>query len=542
MVSMKFKHIKYLFSITKTHPSVWMCYTPCLILLSIVGVAIPFLSGRFINALAYNKAPYVALITLMLLMILRALASPMLQRYIFAQSRRMEIDLQCQVLHALMRLHPSELQKNANGELIAKLSRDVYAVGGFIRGAYSRILQSCVMTLVAGGVLFLHSTILATLFLIVLPLVLLAFKPMACRFSERMHSVRIQGDVSFNSLFEYLFALPLMRVLNAEQRFADKPLNALASLKASNDVNDKLGIDLGFLLSLPLVFGEILVLFVAGVLAAKAVIPVGDVVLYQMLFISVVQSVNGVVGLVPEISSVVEGIDSLNEILTSAESDAGSKIVKQVDKIEFNDVSFSYSASAVGDVIKNFNGEFHVGSIVGLLGANGSGKTTLLKLAVNAIKPSSGRVLVNGHDFSEISMPDFRDRIGVVLQESLILPGTIRDNITLRKSRISEDDINKAMRLTGFDAVVRRLPNGLDTIIGFNSRNLSGGESQRLAITRAIVRDPTILILDEATNHLDKDSRQLLLELVRSLKHNRITFIVGHSKDVEEICDEKIFL
>ena len=139
-------------------------------------------------------------------------------------------------------------------------------------------------------------------------------------------------------------------------------------------------------------------------------------------------------------------------------------------------------------------------------------------------------------------MPDFRDRIGVVLQESLILPGTIRDNITLRKSRISEDDINKAMRLTGFDAVVRRLPNGLDTIIGFNSRNLSGGESQRLAITRAIVRDPTILILDEATNHLDKDSRQLLLELVRSLKHNRITFIVGHSKDVEEICDEKIFL
>lgn len=539
---MKFKYIKYLFSITKPYPSVWICYTPCLILLSIAGVAVPFLSGRFINALAYNKAPYGVLISLILLMTLRALASPILQRYIFAQSRWIEIDLQYKSLSALMRLHPSELQKNANGELIAKLSRDVYAIGGFVRGAYPRVLQSCVMTLVAGGSLFFHSTILAMLFLTSLPLGLLVFKPMARKFSERMHAVRVQGDTSFNSLFEYLFALPLMRVLNAEQRFSDKPIDALASLKSNNDVNDRLGIDFGFLLSLPLVLGEILVLFVAGALAVKGVIPVGDVVLYQMLFITVVQSINGVVGLLPEISSVAEGIDSLNEILTSADTDTGTKILNRIDEIEFDDVSFNYSASKSDNVIKNFSGVFRVGSVVGLMGPNGAGKTTLLKLAVNALKPSSGRVLINGRPFSEIKMSDFRDRIGVVFQESLILPGTIRDNITLRKPYITENDLNKAMRLTGFDAVVRRLPQGLDTIIGFNRRNLSGGESQRLAITRAIVCNPAILVFDEATNHLDKDSRKRFLDLVRSLGRDRIIFVVGHSKDVEDICDEKIFL
>ena len=175
-----------------------------------------------------------------------------------------------------------------------------------------------------------------------------------------------------------------------------------------------------------------------------------------------------------------------------------------------------------------------------LAGANGVGKSTLLKLAVNALEPQRGEILVNGHPFSEIDLPAFRRHIGVVAQDNLILTGTIRDNITLRNPNFSPDDVNRALALSGFDAVVKRLPKGLDTTVGNQIRSLSGGERQRLAIARAIIRDPFILVLDEATNHLDGESRKTFAGLVTRLRPGRLILIAGHDPELDKLCDVKI--
>ena len=204
-------------------------------------------------------------------------------------------------------------------------------------------------------------------------------------------------------------------------------------------------------------------------------------------------------------------------------------------------IAFAYPGADTRPVAKDFSATFRAGKVVALVGANGTGKTTLLKLATAALEPQSGEILVNGSPLSTLDDGFFRRRIGIVFQGCLLVSGTIRDNITLRDPVFTKEDIDEAVALSGLDEVVRRLPDGLDTRVGLNGQSLSGGEMQRLAIARALIRKPGILVLDEVTNHLDADARGAFGKLLRRLAPGRIVLVVSHDPALVDLCDEKIF-
>ena len=535
-----FKRIRFLFRTLTSSSGVMTLYSPLLIVLTLVDVAVPFATGRLIDALACFRSPSEPLAVLTALLLFRTTLSPLLQRFICTRSRGIETDLQFRVLDSVMNMTPARLAGLQSGELVSKLSRDTCAIGGFVRGLFPRTLQATMMMLSAGCALFARSPALAIAFMAFFPLTILLFTPFARRFTANSHRVRRQGETSYTALFDFLMTLPLLRLLDAERRFADLPKAAFQRLKEGNDETDSLSVRFGFLLALLLVLGEIAVLAFACALAAKGRIPVGDVVLYQMLFVTAIQSVQGVISLLPDVASVREGADSLDELLAQAPPVPGHVLTNVLERLTFRHVTFAYPGADNHPVVDDFSADFPVGSIVGLSGANGVGKSTLLKLAVNALEPQRGEILVNGHPFPEIDLPAFRRRIGVVAQDNLILTGTIRDNITLRNPNFSQDDVDRALASSGFDAVVKRLPGGLDTIIGNQVRSLSGGERQRLAIARAIIRNPFILVLDEATNHLDAESRQTFAGLVARLRPGRLILIAGHDPELDKLCDVKI--
>jgi len=539
--AMNFKRTRFLISVLVSSPGILLVHSPLLIGATLISVAIPFVTGNLIDALAYHRSPYAPFVILAALLILRALLTPILQRFICARSRAIETDLQFRVLDATMNLPPAHLANAQNGELVAKLTRDTYAVGGFVRELYPRLLQAIVMSLAASCALFARSPVLSLAFMAFLPFTIFLFKPFARQFAKNSHHVRHQFDISFNSLFDFLSTLPLLRTLDAERRFADVPKTALKSLQDGNVDTDALSVRFGALLGILLSIGEIVVLGFAGAFAAKGVIPVGDVVLYQMLFMSAVQSMQGIISLMPELATIREGADSLGEALGNTPPKHNGRIrIDNLKSLTFHNVSFAYPNDHNHPVIKDFSANLHNGSVVGISGINGAGKSTLLKLAINAMEPQTGEILVNGHPFSEIDIAAFRRRIGIVFQDGLLVTGTVRDNITLRNPAFTPDDIKKALAMSGFDAVVKRLPDGLDTRIGNNLRNLSGGERQRLAIARAVIRDPMILVLDEATNHLDAESRKSLASLIARLRQNRLILIAGHDSELEKSCDTRI--
>ena len=579
----RFRRTWFLANTILSAPMVVFAYSPLLVAQTVAGIAVPFATGRFIDALVGRVAPIGPFAVLAALLLVRAILTPCLQRFVLSRARAIELKLQERVLDAVMGFSPSDLSPLANGELVAKLTRDAYAVGGFVSGLYPRLLVAVVTMFASGTALYSRSAALGISFMAFIPLAIAIFLPFARQFSVNSHSVRKRSDFAFSTLFDFFRSLPFLRTLNAERRFKDAPCDALTDLKNGNCTLDRLTIVFGALLGAILVVGEITVLGIAGAFAAKGVIPVGDVVVYQLLFLAAMQSVQGIVSLLPETASLREGIDSLDEILShpcecgragrsplpdlhdtverrqcgragrsplpDLHGTVGSRVPRDrpfqntgtVTSIEFRNVTFSYPGAGSRTVVKDFSATFRTGRIYALVGANGTGKTTLLKLATAALEPKEGEIRVNGMPMKMLDEGAFRREIGIVFQDSLLVTGTLRDNITLRDPKFTNEDIEAAIRLSGLGDIIERLPDGLNTRIGLRGQALSGGEMQRLAIARAIAREPSVLVLDEVTNHLDAEARESFKKLLRELAAGRIVILVSHDDTIIDLCDEKIF-
>ena len=534
--------MRFLASVVLSSPAVVFVYSPLLIALTVAGIAVPFTTGRFIDSLVGGISPVAPFVLLAALLVVRAVMTPVLQRLVLSCARKAELKLQWRVLAAVMDFPPSELYSLADGALVAKMTRDAYAVGGFVSGLYPRLLVAIVTMFASGFALHSRAPSLGFSFMAFIPLSIVLFLPFARHFAASSHAVRTRSDGAFATLFDFFHALPFLQTLAAGHRFADTPRDPLASLNDGNCAMDRLTVAFGALLGAILVVGEVTVLGIAGMLAAKGSIPVGDVVVYQMLFLAAMQSVQGIVSLLPETATLREGIDSLGEILNREPPRWWGDRLDSIESIEFRNVTFAYPGSDARPVIKDFSDTFSAGKVVALVGANGTGKTTILKLATAALEPQSGEILVNGQRMKTLDAYSFRKSIGIVFQDSLLISGTIRDNITLRDSAFTDEDIAEATAQSGFDEVVKRLPDGLDTRVGLRGQSLSGGEMQRLAIARALIRKPSILVLDEVTNHLDVATCSSFGKLLRQLAPGRIVIIVSHDPALTELCDEKIFL
>ena len=535
------RRTRFLASVILSSPLIVFVYSPLLAALTVAGIAVPFATGRFINSLVGGMSPVAPFVLLAALLTLRAVMTPCIQRFILSRSRDIELNLQRRVLDAVMDFSPSELAPLTDGTLVAKLTRDAYAVGGFVSGLYPRLLGAVVTMFAAGIALHSRSPALGLSFVALIPLCIVLFIPFARRFAANSHNVRTKSDHAFAVLFDSFRSLPFLRTLNAERRFADSPRQSLGDFKDGNCAMDGLTVSFGALLGVFLVVGEIAVLGVAGTFAAKGAIPVGDVVVYQMLFLTAMQSVQGIVSLLPETAALREGVDSLNEIFAHAPPRRGGVRIDAVESLDFRNVTFAYPGAYAKPVVKDFSATFRVGNVVALVGANGTGKTTILKLATSALEPQSGEILINGSPLATLDTESFRYRVGIVFQDSLLVSGTVRDNITLRDPAFTQEDIDEAIALSGLEEVVKRLPLGLDTRVGLWGQSLSGGEMQRLAIARALIRKPSILVLDEVTNHLDMEARETFGRLLRSLAPGRIVLVVSHDPALINLCDEKIF-
>ena len=306
-------------------PAVAFVHAPLLVAQTVAGIAIPFATGQFIDALVAGRPAVHPFLKLAALSVASAAGSAFLQRFILMHARRIELKLQNEVLESAMDFAPHELSSLPGGELVAKLTRDASAVGGFVSGLYPRLLAALVTMFAAGFALHSRSTALSIAFVAFIPFAVALFLPFARRFSQNSRIVRTRSDQSFIALFDFFRTLPFLRTLDAERRFADSPRDALSALNGGNSATDSLSIAFGALLGAILVVGQVAILGVAGTFAAKGSIPVGDVVVYQRLFMTAMQSVQGIVSLLPEAATLREAVDSLQEALAHPKARKGGR-------------------------------------------------------------------------------------------------------------------------------------------------------------------------------------------------------------------------
>lgn len=280
------------------------------------------------------------------------------------------------------------------------------------------------------------------------------------------------------------------------------------------------------------------VIWLGATLVFDHKLTIGALIAFQMLSGRVTGPLVRMVGLIHEYQQIALSVRMLGVVMNTAVEPAGGGVRNPLKgKISFENVTFQYRPD-LPQVIKNFDLEVSVGSTVGIVGRSGSGKTTLTKLLQGLYPVQSGLIKIDGIDLREIDKAHLRSSIGVVLQENYFFSGTVRDNICLTKRNASLEEIIYAARLAGAHEFVSTLPKGYDTMLEENASNLSGGQKQRLAIARALLTNPSVLIFDEATSALDPESENVIQENLAAIAKGRTVLIISHRLSIVSGADK----
>ncbi len=470
-------------------------------------------------------------VAFMCVMIIQNVFSNYVHVYLYSKTiRNMECNLRSSLVRKLQQLSISYHNAMQSGRLQSKIMRDVEQIETLSRQIFISVLSIIMNIAVALGIVVSKSLTVFVFFVLTVPvavIIMVVFKN-----KIKLHNRQFRKDMEETSVrvMEMVELIPVTRAHALESTETMRMQEQLENVAKSGL---KLDIIQSYFSSISWVafqVFQVLCLGFTGYLAAQGEITVGEVVMYQTYFSSIVAQVSSIITLLPTIAKGLESVDSVGDILLShdiEDNDRKRKIKEVHGNITFDDVTFHYPDSEE-PVLSHFNLSIKEGETIAFVGGSGAGKTTVLNLVIGFIKTTGGRILIDGQDMNELNLKSFRQHIAVVPQTSILFTGTIRDNITYGKDDISEEELQKVIDAANLREFIDSLPDGLDSKITEHGSNLSGGQRQRISIARAFVRDPSILILDEATSALDSISEKQIQTAINNLVKDRTTLIVAH--------------
>jgi subfamily B ATP-binding cassette protein MsbA len=270
----------------------------------------------------------------------------------------------------------------------------------------------------------------------------------------------------------------------------------------------------------------------------------GDFIMYLFFTGLVAAPLVQIASIGTQVSEAFAGLDRIREVrsmATEGQADQAKRPLPALrGDVAFEDVSFEYTPGV--PVLRAVSFFAPAGSTTALVGSSGSGKSTLISLVMTFNQPQSGRVQVDGQSLGDVRLRDYRAHLGVVLQENFLFDGTIAENIAFGRPGATRDEVLAVSRIAHCDGFVQEFPDKYETVVGERGIKLSGGQRQRIAIARAILADPRILILDEATSSLDSESEALIQDGLRSLRQGRTTFVIAHRLSTIRSADQILVL
>ena len=511
---------------------------------SLMLVGVPYFSSRFINAIVDRQAVVLNFILLASCMLAVLIINIVKKCCAVKIAREEELCVQHELLEKFQNLNPGYVEHFANGEIGMKFLRDAQIYSSFFRELYPQFIGSVCVAGIALISVLLHSRLIAVLFFLFMLIMGLTLLPFRKKFARNNNAIRRIYDRSINKVFEFIHIYPFLKSMAAHTPFADLPYTRFTKFRQINIFNDFTNIRFELYNRLILFSGEICILGSAGYFAWQKIITVGEVVFFQVLFLSVFSAFSSLFQLLPMYESIKEAIRSIEELQKYdlvEDCRTGKEFTGITGDIIAEKLSFHYPDSE-RMIFEDFTCRISPGSIVAVTGANGQGKTTLFKLLTGYLEPTAGKILIGNDDLRDVNKVSFRSKIAYVFQDSLLITGTLQDNITLKNPRYTKCDIVRALALSGAECTAVRMPEGLNHKIGFDGGDLSGGERQKIAIARALIRQPEILIFDEVTNHLDYTSRLKMRDLIVSLRGKVTVLMVSHDPELTALCDQEINL
>lgn len=382
------------------------------------------------------------------------------------------------------------------------------------------------------GLMFYYNGQLAILVLgLIPPIVILTL--VATPWLRRVSKENFNAAAAENSLLvEMLTGVATVKAVAAEReirwRWEDLFTNALNAQFRSQKLANGLQTTGGLIYTL----GTTGLLWYGATLVIQDQLTIGQFVAFNMMIGNVINPVLSVVNLWDELQEVLISVERLNDVFTSpTEETPGQPMLilpRLRGEVRLENVTFKYDPDAERNTLQNISFEATIGQTIAIVGRSGSGKSTLVSLLQGLYHPTSGRILVDGHDIRHISPQSLRSQLGVVPQECFLFSGTIQENITLYRSDFTLEEVTEVAKLAEAHGFIQDMPLGYNTQVGERGTSLSGGQRQRIAIARALLGDPRVLVLDEATSSLDTESERRFQQNLNRICRDRTTFIIAH--------------
>jgi len=422
----------------------------------------------------------------------------------------------------------SFFENKSSGRLMAILNDDVNQMENFLNEAANRLIQTATTVIVIGATFLYISPLVAIFAFIPIPVIVFGSYKFVQRIGERYSKIRNNVESLNAHLSNSITGILTVKSFNREKKEYKRIDSASDEVKTANYDAIKLSAAFIPIIRVAILFGFTATLLIGGFLALDGQIKVG---MYSVMLFITQRLLWPLTELGMIFDSFQKAMASFRRIMNLRDTnpsinDGETELLELKNKISFENLNFEYVKDF--PVLKNINIEIEKGKTTAIVGSTGSGKSTLIKLILRFYEKNSGKILFDEHEIESLSLESIRNKIGLVSQDVFLFEGSVFENIAYGNIEANSEEVWNAARLSESDSFINDLPNKEDTIVGERGQKLSGGQRQRISIARAILKNPEILILDEATSAVDNETEAAIQESLETLKEGRTVIAIAH--------------
>jgi subfamily B ATP-binding cassette protein MsbA len=498
-----------------------------------LALLVPRIIGDFINALTARRSVNLPLVFFEIfgLSIVSGAAGYFLNTTVTFLGQRFMYDMRRKLYAHLQALSQGFFEKSLTGKLVATIVNDVGQVNQLVTGGFVQSLADMATLVGVIGIMLNQNWQLALLALSVYPVYVVNYNLTRKKLAENASKISDLRGVIYSDLQEKLAGVQVVKSYAQER----SEVRAYTSLNRDNlDLNvnqSRMGTALFARAEFISAIGTAIILCVGGKLVIDGTFRIGDLIAFLIYATNYLYAPTvRLIQLNDQIARTQTGLNRIFNLLDTEPSVINDPTAPPIPKIEgrikYDHVWFSYEPEQY--VIKDVNLSIEPGQLIAFVGGSGSGKTTMINLLSRHYDVTKGKLTIDGYDLRTINLKSLRDQISVVLQESMLFHTTIAENLRYGKLNATDEELEEAARAANIHHVIEALPFGYETRIGEEGVKLSVGEKQRMAIARAILANPRILVLDEATSSLDSETESLIQDALDNLMRGRTSFVIAH--------------
>ncbi|MDR4227933.1 ABC transporter ATP-binding protein [Bacillus mojavensis] len=513
------------------------------IVTTLVSLLIPLLTKQLVDGFSMSALSGTQIGLIALVFLIQAALSAYATYALNYSGQKIISGLRDLLWKKLIKLPVSYFDTNASGETVSRVTNDTMVVKELITSHISGFITGIISVIGSLTILFIMNWKLTLLVLVVVPLAALILVPIGQKMFSISRETQDETARFTGLLNQILPEIRLVKASNAEEVEYKRGKLGISSLFQLGVREAKVQSLVGPLISLVLMAALVAVIGYGGMQVSSGELTAGALVAFILYLFQIIMPMGQITTFFTQLQKSIGATERMIEILAEEEEDTvtGNQIDNAHLPIRLDHVSFGYNAEQL--ILKDISAVIEAGKVTAIVGPSGGGKTTLFKLLERFYSPTEGTIRLGDEPVDTYSLESWRQHIGYVSQESPLMSGTIRDNICYGLEReVTDAEIEKAAEMAYALNFIKELPNQLDTEVGERGIMLSGGQRQRIAIARALLRDPSILMLDEATSSLDSQSEKSVQQALEVLMEGRTTIVIAHRLSTVVDADQLLFV